>query len=119
MEAMASGALVFVDHMHTPRSSPLRDDLHVVYFDNNNKTDLFTKLEFYRKDSRRSRSMAISGYLHVMKHHRTACLLDYIFRTVHASEMKRAGEDWSRTYTETGEIRWTEPDLSPLTFSHS
>jgi hypothetical protein len=102
MEAMSSGALVFVDHMHTPRSSPLRDDLHVVYFDNNNKTDLFTKLEFYRTDSRRSRSLAISGYLHVMKHHRAACLLDYIFRTVHAFEMKRAGEDPTLTYSETG-----------------
>lgn len=35
MEAMASGALIFIDHMHTPRHHPLLQGVHVVYFDNN------------------------------------------------------------------------------------
>ena len=32
MEAMASGALIFVDHMYTPRPHPLIDNKHIVYY---------------------------------------------------------------------------------------
>ena len=32
MEAMANGALIFVDHMYTPRPHPLIDNKHVVYY---------------------------------------------------------------------------------------
>ena len=98
---MASGALVFVDHMHTPRQYPLHDGLHVIYFDNNNKTDLFTKLDHYRQEIRKSRSIAISGYLHAMKYHRSASLLDYIFRTIHLSEI-RTNKEMEIAYSETG-----------------
>ena len=48
MEAMASGALVLVDYMYVPRIKPLVHGKHVVYYDNNNKTDLFDALDFYR-----------------------------------------------------------------------
>jgi hypothetical protein len=118
MEAMASGALVFVDHMHTPRQYPLHHGLHVIYFDNNNKTDLFAKLDHYRQEVRKSRSIAISGYLHAMKFHRSASLLDYIFRTIHVSEIHKSNADKGREqqeeipYTETGEF---SPILLPLT----
>jgi hypothetical protein len=122
MEAMASGALVFVDHMHTPRQYPLHHGLHVIYFDNNNKTDLFTKLDHYRQEVRKSRSIAISGYLHAMKFHRSASLLDYIFRTIHTSEIIKKNQEKEKKdqkvipYSETGTVHpsFPLPPLSPV-----
>ena len=83
MEAIATGALIFVDQMYVPRPFPLIADQHVVYYDNNNKTDIFEKLDLYRKNTERARRVAVGGYLHAMKFHRAACLLDYVFRTIH------------------------------------
>jgi hypothetical protein len=50
MEAMASGALVLVDRMYVPRFRPLGHGVHVVYYDNNNKTNLFDLLDMYRNN---------------------------------------------------------------------
>ncbi len=101
---MATGALIFIDHMHTPRPHPLHSGLHVVYYDNNNRTDLFSLLDLYRADVKRSRVTAINGYLHAMKYHRAVCLLDYIFRTVHLkmNNMKINKEREPLAYLETG-----------------
>lgn len=82
MEAIASGALIFVDHMYVPRQYPLLADAHVVFYDNNNKTDIFEKLDYYRAHADQGRRVAVSGYLHSMKYHRAANLLDYVFRTI-------------------------------------
>lgn len=48
--------------------------------DNNNKTDLFEKLDYYRGNKDIAKKVAVSGYLHSMKHHRAANLIDYILR---------------------------------------
>jgi hypothetical protein len=48
--------------------------------DNNNKTDIFEKLDYYRKNVEIARRLAVRGYLHSMKHHRAANLIDYVFR---------------------------------------
>ena len=48
--------------------------------DNVNKTSLFEKLDFYRNSLEISRRVAVSGYLHAMKYHRAANLMDYVFR---------------------------------------
>ena len=32
MEAVASGALIFVDHMYVPRPHPMIHDKHIVYY---------------------------------------------------------------------------------------
>eukprot|EP01036_Dinobryon_divergens_P037894 gene37894-49665_t len=87
MEAMSSGALVFVDRMFVPRPYPLLEDLHVVYYDNNNKTELFEKLDAYRANSDHMATVAAGGYLHAMTYHRAACLIDYVLRTVHTLEL--------------------------------
>ena len=87
MEAFASGALIFVDHMYVPRPHPLLHGKHIVYYDNNNKTDLFEQLDFYRTELETSRRIAVAGYLHAMKYHRAANLMDLVFRTM---ETKRA-----------------------------
>ena len=48
--------------------------------DNNNKTDIFDKLDYYRKNLEVARRVAVRGYLHSMTHHRAANLLDYVLR---------------------------------------
>ena len=102
MEAIASGALIFVDRMFTPRPHTLEHDQHVVYYNNMNKSDLFNKLDFYRQNVKKGRNIAISGYLHAMKFHRAACLLDYIMRTVHLMQQRAAGAVNVPQYRETG-----------------
>ena len=48
------------------------------FADNNNKTDVFEKLDYYRKNLEVARRVAVSGYLHAMKYHRAANLIDYV-----------------------------------------
>ena len=48
MEAIASGALIFVDDMYVPRPHQLIHGQHIVYYNNSNKADLFNKLDKYR-----------------------------------------------------------------------
>jgi hypothetical protein len=86
-EAMASGALIFVDHIFVPHPFPLRDKEHVVFYDNNNQTELFEKLDYYRANPKEARRIAVNGYLHAMKYHRTVSMVDYVLRSAH---LKRA-----------------------------
>ena len=86
-ESLASGALVMVDPIFVPHPFPLIDGIHVVFFNNQKKDDLFEKLDYYRKHPDLARKIAITGYLHCMKHHRTVSMIDYIMRSAH---IKRA-----------------------------
>jgi len=83
MEAIATGALIFVDNMHVHRPYPLMHDKHIVYYDNHNKTELFEKLDFYMTNIEAARTVAVNGYVHAMKFHRAASLMDYVFRSIH------------------------------------
>ena len=78
MESLASAALVFVDRMYVPRPYPLHNNHHLVYFENTNKTELFERLDFYRQNLARAQEVALNGYLHTLKKHRAANLLDYV-----------------------------------------
>ena len=82
-ESFATGALVMVDPLFVPHSYPLVDGVHVIYYSNQNKSDLFHKLDFYRKYPDKAREIAINGYLHTMKYHRTVNLVDYVLRSAH------------------------------------
>lgn len=86
-EALSSGALVFVDPVMVPHPHPLEHGRHVVFFQQNNSSDLEAKLDHYRANPEEARRIALAGYLHVMTFHRTACSVDYILRT---AEVKRA-----------------------------
>ena len=86
-ETMSSGALVFVDPLFVPHPYPMIDGVHVIYFNNNNKTDLFTKLDYYRSHPEEASKIAHHGYLHAMKYHRTVNFADYVLRSAH---LKRA-----------------------------
>lgn len=102
-EAMATGALVFVDPVNVPHPHPLVDNRHVVYFSNSNRSDLFQKLDFYRKNKDLARQVAVGGYLHAMKHHRTVSLVDYILRSAHALKAQEEGLPLQSEYTFTAQ----------------
>ena len=82
-ESMATGALVMVDPIFVPHNYPLLDGFHIVYFNNKNKTELWEKLDYYRKNKEEARKIAINGYLYCMKYHRTVNLIDYVLRSAH------------------------------------
>lgn len=82
-ESMATGALIFVDPIFAPHPYPIEHGKHVVFFSNSNKTDLWLKLDYYRSNPEEARRVAINGYLHAMKYHRTVNMIDFVFRSVH------------------------------------
>ena len=63
---------------------------------------LFELLDYYRKNHKDARAIAVSGYLHVLKYHRAVNLMDYILRTVHYYQAKLEGHATLPTYQETG-----------------
>jgi hypothetical protein len=83
-EALATGALIFVDEMYVPRQKPFIHGKHVIYYNSHNKSDLFQKLDYYLSQPDVSKKIAEDGYLHAMKYHRAANLIDYVFRTLDA-----------------------------------
>jgi hypothetical protein len=85
---MSTGALIFVDPLFVPHPFPLVHKEHVIYFSNLNRTDLFEKLDYYRSHPEEARRIAINGYLHAMKYHRTINLIDYILRTAHVKSIQ-------------------------------
>lgn len=78
---------MFVDPIMVPHAFPLEDGRHVIFFSQDNSTDLHSKLDYYRMHSEEARRIAMTGYLHVMTFHRTVNSVDYILRT---AEMKKA-----------------------------
>lgn len=85
-EALGSGAVIFIDEMYVPRQHPFKHGVHVVYYSNNNKTDLFLKLDQVRADPMKQEQLSLQGFIHGLTFHRTTNLLDYILRTVHIKE---------------------------------
>ena len=82
-ESLSSGALVFTDPIFVPHPYSLIDGVHCVFFHNNNREELFEKMDYYRKNSGLARRIAIQGYLHALKYHRTVNLMDYVLRSAH------------------------------------
>lgn len=104
-ESMCTGALIFVDPVFVPHPFPLQDKVHVVFFSNNDREDLFRKLDYYRANPQEARKIAIQGYLHAMKYHRTVSMIDYILRTAHLRRVALAEDNPHRlpNYTYTGQ----------------
>ncbi|KAJ8601912.1 hypothetical protein CTAYLR_002704 [Chrysophaeum taylorii] len=107
-EAMSSGALVFVDKMLTPYHHPLIDGRHLVYYDNENRSDFLAKLDHALRHPRWARTVALRGFAHVLKHHRAVSWVDYILRTSLTALAERHDDTRRRhptdlLYTETGQ----------------
>jgi hypothetical protein len=90
-EALSSGALVFVDPIMVPHPYPLQDGRHVVYFSQDNASDLHSKLDYFRVHEEEARRIALTGYLHVMTFHRTVNSVDYILRTAETKKAMQIG----------------------------
>lgn len=82
-EALASGALVFVDELSTPMPFPLVHGENVVFFSTHDKADFLTKLSFYSTHEYDRESIARRGYVHAMRYHRTVNFVDYVLRSAH------------------------------------
>ena len=83
MEALGAGAAVLIDNMMVPRPHPLVAGRHIMYYDNQNKTDLFEKLDAMMENPEMTQKLAARGYLWSLKHHRAVNLVDYVLRSVH------------------------------------
>lgn len=59
---MSSGALVLVDLMFVPRVKPFMDRQHVVYYDNMNKTSLFSALDEFWRNKVKREEIALRGW---------------------------------------------------------
>ena len=82
-ESLSSGALVLVDRLYVPHPHPLIDGEHVVYYNNSDQTDLWSKLDYYRANPDEAHRIAVNGYLFAMKYHRTVNFADYVLRSAH------------------------------------
>jgi hypothetical protein len=102
---MCTGALVFVDPVFVPHPFPIQDKVHVIFFSNNDREDLFRKLDYYRANPLEARKIAVRGYLHAMKYHRTVNMIDYILRTAHLRKvaMEEDNVKVMPNYTYTGQ----------------
>lgn len=87
-ESMASGALVFMDVMHTPAPFPLRHGETIILYSSHNESDFLSKLDYYMKHEEEARRIARNGYLHALRYHRTVNFIDYILKTIHVREMR-------------------------------
>ena len=79
-EALASGALVFIDRMCQPIEHPLADGEHTVFYDltDDGMLRLEAKILYYlRRDEQRER-IGRQGRQHVLKHHRSIHRIDQI-----------------------------------------
>jgi len=97
-EALASGALVFVDEMYVPHPRPFRDGEHVIVYDNSDQPAFEAKLKYYLEHPREAERIAAAGLKHALRYHRAVSRLDYVLRSAH--ELKQA--DGAHSYTHTG-----------------
>ena len=94
-EALASGALVFVDEMYTPHPRPFVDGEHVVVYDNSDPDAFFQKLDYYLSHPLEAQKLAAAGLRHALRYHRAVSRLDFVLRSAH--ELR--AEESSYTYT--------------------
>ncbi|HEY4184853.1 MAG TPA: DUF1796 family putative cysteine peptidase [Polyangia bacterium] len=92
-EALASGALVFVDRMYTPLAHPLIDGEHLIFYD---LTDegmelLERRIIHYLNDDEERRRIAGQGRDFVINHHRSVDRVDEIIRLLERPDVRATG----------------------------
>ena len=86
-EALAAGALVFVDRMHTPLDPPLIDGQHLIFYD---LTDpgmelLEARILRYLEDNTGRERIATQGRDFVINHHRSVDRVNEIIRSLEST----------------------------------
>ena len=104
---MSSGALVFVDPLMVPHPYPLLDKKHVIHFSQDSEKDLFEKLDYYRAHEDEARAIALRGYYHAMKNHRSSNTIDYILRTAVTKSYNLNPDKFSAVESEVAKYKFT------------
>lgn len=83
-EALASGALVFVDRLHAPIRHPLIDAQHLLFYDltDEGMANLEQKIIHYLADEQARRRIGQQGREFVLNHHRSIHRVDDIIRAL-------------------------------------
>ncbi len=89
-EALASGALVFVDRMHAPIKNPLIDGQHLVFYDltDEGMEILEQKLIRYLGDDPARQKIGMQGREFVLKHHRSINRVSEIIQELEARSLQ-------------------------------
>ena len=98
-EALASGALIFVDEMYVPHPRPFVDGEHVVVYDNSDEAAFAEKLAYYLAHPDEAAKIAAAGLKHALKYHRAVSRMDWVLRSAH--EIKSYADADSHPYTHT------------------
>jgi len=77
-EALANGALVIVDRLHTPYRHPLVDREHCVFFDRGDHDGLRETIMYYVEHEDEARRIGEAGREFALTHHRTQDRIDEI-----------------------------------------
>ena len=101
-EALASGALVFVDEMYVPHPRPFVDGQHVVVYDNSDEAGFAAKLDYYLARPDEAAAIAAAGLKHALTYHRAVSRLDFALRSAH--ELKSFADEATHPYTHTAKM---------------
>uniref|UniRef100_A0A7S3JSJ3 Spore protein YkvP/CgeB glycosyl transferase-like domain-containing protein n=1 Tax=Aureoumbra lagunensis TaxID=44058 RepID=A0A7S3JSJ3_9STRA len=82
-EAVASGALVFVDEMYTPHPHPFIHKRHLIVYDNSDQDTFQNLLKYYLEHPEEARIIARAGLRHALRYHRAVSRMDWILRSAH------------------------------------
>ncbi len=84
-EALASGALVFVDRLHAPIKNPLTDGEHLIFYDltDEGMETLERKIIHYLNDDLERQRIGMQGRAFVLEHHRS---VDRVSEIIHELE---------------------------------
>ena len=80
-EALASGALVFVDIMRTPLPRPLQNERHLIYYSMQDKAAFLQKINHYVNHPVEAAQIAQRGYLEALRYHQAANRVDHMIST--------------------------------------
>ena len=86
-EALASGALVFVDRMYTPFKDPLVDGEHLIFYDltDQGMEALERKIVHYLGDDEERQRIGAQGRAFVLSHHRSIDRISAIIRELEST----------------------------------
>ena len=77
-EALATGALIFVDKMITPVINPFVNKKHLIYYDVLNLEELKKNIIYYLKNNSERNIISENGYKYACKYHRASNRIDEI-----------------------------------------
>ena len=87
----------------------------MIHFSLASKDDLFAKLDYYREHKEEARAIAMRGYEHAMKYHRTTNFIDYVFITAHSKMGLENAELKVPKYRYTGQYLVSQANAQMIT----